>query len=291
MNAVPAQVNDGLAPARMMTARISPRVSAAPTSPPSTPGRDSPPRLHQSVPVHLAPPVRSTRRDPSRSTNCSKAGPPPGSGRRAPAPRAAASVAAMGLFATMAYSDGRWTRGRPTAVPFLLVDVHDSDLATVDYRFADASGGRFHLGYEPRIYFEQPDAALPMDADAEAAGFARWVRDAVDADSIPTTSGGRWPTRRSAATPGRRRRRDRRPPGRAGGAAARRVAHRRRRPRGLTTGISVRACGGPVPSSDRPSACVRSPTPCGRRIAHSDSSQAEAKTTLAVTSVGQCMPR
>ena len=91
----------------------------------------------------------------------------------------------MGLFATLAYSDGRWTRGRPTAVPFLLVDVHDSDLATVDYRFADATGGRFFLGYEPRIYFEQPDAASPVDAGSEATGFARWAREATDRDVDP----------------------------------------------------------------------------------------------------------
>jgi hypothetical protein len=88
----------------------------------------------------------------------------------------------MGLFATVAYSDGRWSRGRPTAVPFLLVDVHDGDVATVDYRFADASGGRFYLGYEPRVYFEQPDAAPPVDADVEAAGFARWAREAGESD-------------------------------------------------------------------------------------------------------------
>ena len=91
----------------------------------------------------------------------------------------------MGLFATLAYSDGRWSGGRPTAVPFLLVDVHDSDIATVDYRFADATGGRFFLGYEPRVYFEQPDAALPVDVPAEAAGFARWVRDAAERDIDP----------------------------------------------------------------------------------------------------------
>jgi hypothetical protein len=91
----------------------------------------------------------------------------------------------VGLFATLAYSDGRWTRGRPTAVPFLLVDVHDSDIATVDYRFVDATGGRFFLGYEPRVYFEQPDAAPPVDAPVEAAGFARWVREAVDRDVDP----------------------------------------------------------------------------------------------------------
>jgi hypothetical protein len=89
------------------------------------------------------------------------------------------------MFATLAYSDGRWQRGRPTAVPFLLVDVHDSDLATVDYRFADASGGRFYLGYEPRVYFEEPDAAPPVDAPAEAAGFARWAREAAERDLDP----------------------------------------------------------------------------------------------------------
>jgi hypothetical protein len=92
----------------------------------------------------------------------------------------------VGLFATLAYSDGRWTAGRPTAVPFLLVDVHDSDIATVDYRFADATGGRFFLGYEPRVYFEQPDAAPPVDTDAEADGFARWAREAADRTIDPT---------------------------------------------------------------------------------------------------------
>ena len=91
----------------------------------------------------------------------------------------------MGLFATLAYSDGRWTSGRPTAVPFLLVDVHDGDVATVDYRLADASGGPFFLGYEPRVYFEQPDAAPPVDVEAEAAGFARWSHAAVEADVHP----------------------------------------------------------------------------------------------------------
>ena len=91
----------------------------------------------------------------------------------------------MGLFATLAFSDGRWTRGRPTSVPFMLVDVHDGDVATVDYRFADASGGRFFLGWEPRIYFEQPDAADPVDVGTEATGFAHWAHEAVEADVDP----------------------------------------------------------------------------------------------------------
>jgi hypothetical protein len=93
----------------------------------------------------------------------------------------------VGLFATLAYSDGRWRTGRPTAVPFLLVDVHDGDIATVDYRFADASGGRFFLGYEPRVYFEQPDAAPPVDTDAEAEGFARWAREVTEREVDPAS--------------------------------------------------------------------------------------------------------
>ena len=81
----------------------------------------------------------------------------------------------MGLFGKFAYSAGRWSTDGPTAVPFLLLDIHDSDVATVDYRAADATGGRFFLGYEPRFYFDERDAATPVDTAAEAEGFARWV--------------------------------------------------------------------------------------------------------------------
>ncbi len=91
----------------------------------------------------------------------------------------------MGYFGKLSYSDGRWSAGGPTAVPFLLLDVHDSDIATVDYRSADASGGRFFLGYEPRIYFEEPDASPPVDTATEAEGFARWARDAAGTDVDP----------------------------------------------------------------------------------------------------------
>jgi hypothetical protein len=84
----------------------------------------------------------------------------------------------VGLFGKFAYSAGRWSSDGPTAVPFLIVDVHDSRIATVDYRAADATGGRFFLGYEPRIYFEEPDAGAPVDTVAEADGFARWVLEA-----------------------------------------------------------------------------------------------------------------
>ena len=91
----------------------------------------------------------------------------------------------MGLFGTFAYSDGRWSTDGPTAVPFLLVDVHDSDVATLDYRRADASGGRFFLGYEPRFYFDEPDSAAPVDTAAEADGFAAWAREAAGREVDP----------------------------------------------------------------------------------------------------------
>ena len=94
----------------------------------------------------------------------------------------------MGLFGKFAFSDGRWSSDGPTAVPFLLLDVHDSHVATVDYRRADASGGRFFLGYEPRYYFDEPGAASPVDTAAEAEGFAAWVHEAggqpVDPDEV-----------------------------------------------------------------------------------------------------------
>jgi hypothetical protein len=91
----------------------------------------------------------------------------------------------VGYLGSLAYSDGRWSSGRPTAVPFLLVDVHDSRIATVDYRMADASGGRFFLGYEPRFYFDEAGAGTPVDTGAEADGFARWSREATETDVDP----------------------------------------------------------------------------------------------------------
>jgi hypothetical protein len=91
----------------------------------------------------------------------------------------------VGLIGKFAYSAGRWSSDGPTAVPFLLVDIHDSGIATVDYRRADASGGRFFLGYEPRFYFDDAGAGSPVDTGAEAAGFAEWAREATGAEVDP----------------------------------------------------------------------------------------------------------
>jgi hypothetical protein len=92
----------------------------------------------------------------------------------------------VGLFGKFAYSAGRWSTDGPTAVPFLLLDVHDGNLVTVDYRCADASGGRFFLGYEPRFYFDERDSAAPVDTAAEAEGFTAWVRETAAREIDPT---------------------------------------------------------------------------------------------------------
>ena len=95
------------------------------------------------------------------------------------------NLGAVGRFGKFAYSAGRWSTDGPTAVPFLLLDVHDSSVATIDYRSPDASGGRFFLGYEPRFYFDEPDAASPVDTVAEAEGFAAWAREAAGREADP----------------------------------------------------------------------------------------------------------
>jgi hypothetical protein len=95
----------------------------------------------------------------------------------------------VGLFGRFAYSEGRWRAGGPTAVPFLLLDVHDGGFATVDYRAADASGGRFYLGYEPRFYFAEPDAGDAVDVAAESQGFAEWLRVAEGTEVDPAAVG------------------------------------------------------------------------------------------------------
>src|SRR4051812_1993892 len=50
---------------------------------------------------------------------------------------------------------------------------------------ADASGGRFFLGYEPRFYFDEAGAGTPVDTGAEADAFTRWAREAAHADVDP----------------------------------------------------------------------------------------------------------
>ncbi|OMQ15838.1 hypothetical protein A7K94_0206660 [Modestobacter sp. VKM Ac-2676] len=91
----------------------------------------------------------------------------------------------MGLFGTFTYSAGTWTSPDARREPWLAVDVHDSDVATVDYRPAGDAGGRCYLGFQPRVYFEDPTASAPVDNDVEAHGLARWARLATGREVDP----------------------------------------------------------------------------------------------------------
>ena len=80
----------------------------------------------------------------------------------------------MGYFGTFIFRDGQWQQ-RSGAGPELVVDVHDSDIATIDYRPAPPGLGRFYLGHQPRDFFADPEASQPVDVPAEVDAFVGWA--------------------------------------------------------------------------------------------------------------------
>jgi hypothetical protein len=84
----------------------------------------------------------------------------------------------VGYFGTFIYRDGEW-RDHGGSEHELIVDIHDSDIATVAYRPAPPGLGRFYLGYQPRDYFADPDASAPVDVPAEVDGFVGWARQTL----------------------------------------------------------------------------------------------------------------
>jgi hypothetical protein len=87
-------------------------------------------------------------------------------------------MAVVGYFGTFIYRDGQWQQRSGTG-PELVVDVHDSDIATVDFRPAPAGLGRFYLGHQPRDYFADPEASRPIDVGAEVEAFLGWATDTL----------------------------------------------------------------------------------------------------------------
>jgi hypothetical protein len=84
----------------------------------------------------------------------------------------------VGYFGTFIFCDGEW-RDRADGTPELVVDIHDSDIATVDYRPAPPGRGRFYLGIQPRDYFEDPELSRPLDVPAEVDGFISWAEQTL----------------------------------------------------------------------------------------------------------------
>jgi hypothetical protein len=93
----------------------------------------------------------------------------------------------VGFFGRFIYSDGAW-RDEPAAV-FLAIEIHDSDIATVDFRSA-STAGRFYLGFQPRDHCGDPEASELVDAEPEAASLSVWASEvlqlSVAADQIRT---------------------------------------------------------------------------------------------------------
>ena len=84
----------------------------------------------------------------------------------------------MGYFGTFIFRDGQWQQ-RSGAGPELVVDVHDSDIATIDYRPAPPGLGRFYLGAQPRDFFADPEASQPVDVPAEVDAFVGWAEQTL----------------------------------------------------------------------------------------------------------------
>jgi hypothetical protein len=85
----------------------------------------------------------------------------------------------VGFFGTYLFDGGRWTTHQPAEQPtipepWLLIDIHDSDFATLTYHPAGPGSGVAYLGGTPRTYFENPDASAPTDVVREAAGLSVW---------------------------------------------------------------------------------------------------------------------
>lgn len=89
-------------------------------------------------------------------------------------------VAAMGFSGKFFFDGSVWVAEAPRAHPFLIVEVHDSDIAAVDYQPAEGAAGRFYLGYQPRTFFEDPSASELVDNAAESTGFVIWLREVRD---------------------------------------------------------------------------------------------------------------
>jgi len=88
----------------------------------------------------------------------------------------------MGIFLTRTFAAGKWSDNDAVTAPFLTVDIHDSDIATVSYEPGPRSGGLVYLGFQPRDYFEDEAASADVDLDGQAAALAAWAHDVTGAE-------------------------------------------------------------------------------------------------------------
>ena len=82
----------------------------------------------------------------------------------------------VGGFSGFVFDGTEWgTTG--SGAPRLSVELHDSDIAVVSIVPSYGATGTSYLGFQPRDYFDNPDASPVIDLDAEAAALVRWVAE------------------------------------------------------------------------------------------------------------------
>ena len=87
----------------------------------------------------------------------------------------------VGFFGSYVYADHAWSEVDPDAEagvpsePYMVVMIHDSDIAVIRYTPAGVGTGEAFLGYAPRAYFGDPAAPAAADTAIEAAGLAAWA--------------------------------------------------------------------------------------------------------------------
>lgn len=91
----------------------------------------------------------------------------------------------MGIFETSVYKAGSWSGNEESNEWLLRISVHDSDIATIDYRSDDGPSGRFYLGFQPRDYFDNPEASEPVDLVAVSNSFSSWASSEVSTAVSP----------------------------------------------------------------------------------------------------------
>jgi hypothetical protein len=85
----------------------------------------------------------------------------------------------VGFFGTYRFDGQAWHEfqlGEAPDIPepWLVLDIHDSDIGTVLYRPTGPGSGVAYLGTTPRVYFEIENDEARTDPQREANGLATW---------------------------------------------------------------------------------------------------------------------
>lgn len=82
----------------------------------------------------------------------------------------------MGQFVTYFYVGKKWQTTKPRLrKASLSIEIHDSDIATVEYAPSGRGAGRFYVGVHPRDYFGDSSAGDSVNEEAEVDGIASWA--------------------------------------------------------------------------------------------------------------------